>query len=223
MKLHQPTSTFRGSIVSSLVLAGLASATAAVAAPAADAVVSAHPEAYQRSADGSVVRLSIGNGIAEQAAPAPQALASATCADSGTKAFRQEVLKLTNNYRATGRNCGSTWYPATKPVAWDTLLKRAANGHSRDMAKNNFFSHTGSDGSSMGDRITEAGYRWSAAGENIAAGYSTVASVMEGWIKSPGHCANIMSSRYKDLGVACVPSNTSDYSSYWTMDLAAPL
>ncbi|MEK8032942.1 CAP domain-containing protein [Ideonella sp. DXS29W] len=191
------------------------------------ATVSAQPWAVQAGPAGDVQRLNIGAG--EQAAAGAQAplpaevLASAKCADSGTKAFRQEVLKLTNNYRAIGRYCGSTWYAATKPLAWSTELKRAANGHSRDMAKNNFFSHTGSNGSSMADRITDAGYRWSSAGENIAAGYDSVASVMDGWIKSPGHCANIMSSHYKDIGMACVPSTSADYSSYWTMDLAAPL
>jgi len=216
--LHFPL--FHRLTLSAFGLACLATATGAFAAPP---VVSAHPEAYQRTADGQVLHLAIGAGATEAAALAPDAPASATCADSGTKPFRQEVLKLTNNYRATGRYCGSTWYAASKPLTWDTMLKRAANGHSRDMAKNNFFSHTGSDGSSMGERISEAGYHWSAAGENIAAGYSTVASVMDGWIKSPGHCANIMSSRYKDIGVACVPSDTADYSSYWTMDLAAPL
>ena len=221
MKQHpQPAPSFSRLIVCAIGLAGLSAA--AVAAPD---VVSPQPEAYQRTADGQVQRVAIDAGATEAAvAPmVPNTLASATCADSGTKVFRQEVLKLTNSYRATGRNCGSTWYAASKPLTWDTMLKRAANGHSQDMAKNNFFSHTGSNGSSMGDRISNAGYHWSYTGENIAAGYSTVASVMDGWIKSPGHCANIMSSHYEDLGVACVPSNTADYSSYWTMDLAAPL
>ncbi len=216
--LHFPS--FRRLLLSAIGLACMATAAGAFASPP---VVSAQPEASQRATDGQVLRLAIGAGATEAAQPAANALASATCADSGTKPFRQEVLKLTNGYRATGRYCGSTWYAASKPLAWNAMLKRAANGHSRDMARNNFFSHTGSDGSSMGERITEAGYHWSYAGENIAAGYSTVASVMDGWIKSPGHCANIMSSRYKDIGVACVPSNTADYSSYWTMDLAAPL
>jgi uncharacterized protein YkwD len=215
MKQHLHVPSFRRLTLSAIGLACMATG-AFGAAP----VVSTQPEAYQRSADGQAQRLAIDPGSTEAA---PLALASATCADSGTKPFRQEALKLTNNYRATGRYCGSTWYAASKPLTWDTMLKRAANGHSRDMAKNNFFSHTGSDGSSMSERISEAGYHWSYAGENIAAGYSTVASVMDGWIKSAGHCANIMSSHYEDLGVACVPSNTADYSSYWTMDLAAPL
>jgi uncharacterized protein YkwD len=217
MKLHpQHAPALSRSIGCAVGLACLSAA--AVAAPE---VVSAETLAHQRTANGQVLRLAIGAGVTERAAP--QALASATCADNGTKVFRQEVLKLTNQYRATGRNCGSTWYPASKPLTWDTLLKRAAGRHSRDMAKNNFFSHTGSDGSSMGERISDAGYSWSAAGENIAAGYDTVASVMAGWINSPGHCANIMSARYKDIGVVCVPSTTADYDAYWTMDLAAPL
>lgn len=206
----------------SLAAATFLAAASITSAMAADAVVSAQPEAARRGNDGQLQSLSIGPGVNVPATEA-NLLASAKCSDSGTKAFRQEVLRLTNNYRATGRNCGSTFYAATKPLGWDSMLKKAANGHSHDMEKNNFFSHTGSDGSSMADRISDAGYHWGWAGENIAAGYDTVASVMDGWIKSPGHCANIMSSHYKDIGVACVPSTRADYSSYWTMDLAAPL
>ncbi|WP_374568400.1 CAP domain-containing protein [Ideonella sp.] len=191
----------------------------AVAAPIGP-VVSSDPPALVRGVDDAAVQ----SGEAVAAAPAEAStLASATCSQSGTKPFRQEFVKLTNSYRATGRYCGSTWYAATKPVAWDKALKRAATGHSRDMATHDFFSHTGSDGSSMGDRITDAGYRWSAAGENIAAGYNDAASVMKGWIESPGHCANIMNPRYVDLGVACAESASSQYRTYWTMDLAAPL
>lgn len=190
----------------------------------AEAVVSAHPPAYQRAADGKVESFAVADDQAAAASTAAAStFASATCGDSGTKAFRQEFLKLTNGYRATGRNCGSTWYPATTPVTWSRELKRAANRHSRDMATNDFFSHTGSDGSSVGDRVSDTGYRWSAVGENIAAGYDSVASVMKGWIDSPGHCANIMSPRYRDLGVACAESANSQYGSYWTMVLAAPL
>lgn len=209
--------------IPSLAVAAILAAASITSAIAADAVVSAQPEAVRRGADGQVSSLALGPGVASAQASEANVLASAKCSDSGTKAFRQEVLRLTNNYRATGRNCGSTFYPATKPLGWDAMLKKAANRHSHDMERNNFFSHTGSDGSSMSDRISDAGYHWSWAGENIAAGYDTVASVMDGWIKSPGHCANIMSSHYKDIGVACVPSTRADYSSYWTMDLAAPL
>ena len=90
------------------------------------------------------------------------------------------------------------------------------------MAVQNYFSHTSKDGRSMVDRINATGYTWSTVGENIAAGYPTVNAVVDGWMASDGHCANIMNPAFKDVAVACVPSSTSTYRSYWTMDAAKP-
>jgi uncharacterized protein YkwD len=137
-------------------------------------------------------------------------------------AEKQTALSLINAARATRRTCGATAYPAAPPVAWNTLLEQAAQRHSNDMAARNFFSHTGSDGSSPSQRVTAAGYVWGAMGENIAAGYSSVQSVVDGWLKSPGHCANIMNSRHKDIGLARAVNTSSRYGIYWTLDLAAP-
>ena len=61
----------------------------------------------------------------------------------------------------------------------------------------------------------------SKSGENIAAGYSTVLSVMEGWLKSPGHCANIMSPYFREIGAAKAVNLNSTYHTYWTLDLAS--
>ena len=69
------------------------------------------------------------------------------------------------------------------------------------MAENNYFSHTGLDGSSAGTRITRAGYTWRSYGENIAYGYSTAERVMEGWMNSSGHRANILKNNFTDIGV----------------------
>ena len=82
------------------------------------------------------------------------------------------------------------------------IFTTAADGHALDMANKNYFSHDSQDGRSFSTRITDAGYSWSAAGENIAAGYSTVQSVIDGWLSSPGHCANLMNGRFKDIGMA---------------------
>ncbi|WP_370301508.1 CAP domain-containing protein [Alkalimarinus coralli] len=59
-------------------------------------------------------------------------------------------------------------------------------------------------------------------GENIAAGQSSVTQVMEGWLNSPGHCRNIMSSRYQEVGTSKVDSTTADYPTYWTQVFASP-
>jgi uncharacterized protein YkwD len=144
----------------------------------------------------------------------------ATCGKDAAK-FQSRSLQRVNEYRKSGYDCGSEGYFApTRPLAWNTALQSAASGHSSDMATHNYFSHTGLDGSEPGDRITRAGYAWSTWGENIAAGYDTVREVVDGWMQSDGHCANIMNPQFRDMGMACAQSDTSDYGKYWTMDLA---
>ena len=131
------------------------------------------------------------------------------------------MLAAVNARRAAGASCGSEGnFPAAAPLVWNSALTQAALSHSDDMVASNVFSHTGSDGSSAGQRATAAGYAWQSLGENIAAGQSSVAGVMAGWMASPGHCANIMRASYKDIGVACVSGGAGNtYRSYWTMSL----
>jgi uncharacterized protein YkwD len=153
---------------------------------------------------------------------AATAASMATCGKDAAK-FQSRALQRVNGYRKSGYDCGSEGYFApTKPLAWSTALQSAASGHSTEMATHNYFSHTGLDGSEADDRITRAGYAWSTWGENIAAGYDTVREVVDGWMESDGHCANIMNPRFRDMGLACAQSDTSDYGKYWTMDLATP-
>ena len=90
------------------------------------------------------------------------------------------------------------------------------------MATKNYFSHTSLDGRTMVSRINATGYVWSTIGENIAAGYPTVNAVVDGWMASDGHCANIMNAAFQDVGLACVASSTSTYRTYWTMDAGKP-
>jgi uncharacterized protein YkwD len=133
-----------------------------------------------------------------------------------------EMLTLVNNARASTRNCGTTSYPAAAPLAWNCLLENAATGHSASMAQNDFFSHTGLDGSSPGDRITAAGYVWRTYGENIAAGYGDAQAAMAGWLSSAGHCANLMSARFTEMGAGMASDSASAYGLYWTQDFASP-
>ena len=89
------------------------------------------------------------------------------------------------------------------------------------MVANNYFSHTGSDGSSMATRVNATGYAWLSLGENIAAGYSGIDAVLAGWMASDGHCANIMNPSFNQVGLVCVSGTSATmYSSYWTMDAA---
>lgn len=141
----------------------------------------------------------------------------------GLANFRAELLQQINAARAQQRACGANTLPAAGALAWNDRLFSAAARHSRDMAVNNYFSHTSLDGRSFSRRITDEGYAWSFAGENIAAGQSSVSGVMSGWLASPGHCANIMRADLRDLAVSCVSQAGSSYGRYWTMSLARPL
>lgn len=119
------------------------------------------------------------------------------------------ILELVNNVRKAGCNCNGTIMPPVAEVAWNDQLAKAAYDHSVDMKANNYFSHTGLNGSTAGQRITAAGYTWNSYGENIANGYTTEQTVMNGWLGSEGHCKNIMSANFKDMGVG-------REGNYWT-------
>lgn len=99
------------------------------------------------------------------------------------------------------------------PLILNSKLTLAASEHSSDMAKRQILSHFGSNGSTMGIRIRAAGYNFSAAGENVAEGQTTVEDVMRSWINSSGHRANILGN-YRDFGGSAVKS--SDGNLYWT-------
>lgn len=112
----------------------------------------------------------------------------------------KKIEKLINQYRKEGRECGSTFYPKVEPVKWNKKLAKAAEKHSKDMEKNNFFNHNSSDGKTAGDRIKAEGYPWATYAENIARGYTTEDSLIEGWLNSEGHCKNIMKAEVREMG-----------------------
>lgn len=132
------------------------------------------------------------------------------------------VLTLTNQARARARTCGGQRFPPAPPLALAPALNRAAAAHSRDMAAHDLFSHTGSDGSTLGERVTHAGYHWSMVGENIAAGVRTPMQAVAGWLASPEHCANIMTAGFRHLGVAFAVNRRSSEVTYWTEDFGTP-
>ena len=78
--------------------------------------------------------------------------------------------------------------------------------------------HTGSDGSSPGDRISRVGFPAGAWAENVAAGYGSAAGVIEGWMGSEGHRENLLDPSFTSIGVAS--AQASDGTLYWTMVLA---
>lgn len=105
-----------------------------------------------------------------------------------------DVLDLVNQRRANN---------GLAPLSLNSALTDAALRHANDMTANNFFDHTGSDCSTPAQRISDAGYLWSLAGENIASGFTTPTAVVDAWWASPGHKANILGN-YTHMGLARV-------------------
>jgi uncharacterized protein YkwD len=121
-------------------------------------------------------------------------------------AAEDEILRLTNQHRAAGADCGTegTFGP-TDPLTMKPTLRCAARLHSLDMDERDYFAHTNPDGDSPGDRIEAAGYgAWSTWGENISGRSGGPATVVQGWMNSDGHCANIMSPNFTEIGVGIV-------------------
>lgn len=145
--------------------------------------------------------------------------AGSTC---GLPDFAATALARINQLRAAGASCrGAGNFAAAGALSWSAPLTQAAEVHSQDMVGKNFFSHTGSAGSSLADRVNATGYAWSSLGENIAAGYANVDSVLNGWMASDGHCANIMNPAFNQVGLVCVTGSAANsYNTYWTLDLA---
>jgi uncharacterized protein YkwD len=150
----------------------------------------------------------------------PNASAS-TC---GLADFQASALARVNQYRAAGASCGTAGpFAPSAALRWNAALTQAAEVHSQDMKANNFFSHTGFTGSTLAQRINATGYAWSAIAENIAAGQITMNQVIDGWMGSDGHCANLMNPNLIDIGLVCVAGAAGNaYTTYWTMDLGKP-
>ena len=134
----------------------------------------------------------------------------------------QDTLQRINAYRAKGALCGADQMAAAPPLAWNAGLERAAAKHARDMAARRQMSHTGGDGSRMRDRVARESYPWSALGENVSAGYSTVAAGLAGWMTSPGHCRNMMSPSFREVGVGAASAPGDRYGWYRAMVLGSP-
>lgn len=115
------------------------------------------------------------------------------------------VADLVSNERAEA-GCGT--------LERDSRLDAAARLHAEDMAVNDYFDHTSQDGRSPTDRAAEQGYD-GGVGENIAAGYPDAASVMEGWMNSEGHRANILNCDYSVIGIGVADR---DGTLYWVQN-----
>ena len=134
--------------------------------------------------------------------PAPPVAAGMTSREA-------EVLRLVNVERASA---------GCSPLRSSSLLVGVARAHSLDMGDHRYFAHEGRDGRSPFDRMRAAGYRGGLMGENIAAGQPTPAAVMDAWMHSPGHRANILNCGYRVIGMGVAKVAGSPFGIYWTQD-----
>lgn len=114
-----------------------------------------------------------------------------------------------------------------EPLTLNSQLTDAAQTHSQDMADHDFVGHDGSDGSSPFDRMQQAGYHFSTAGENVAAGQSTPEDAIASWMNETppddGHRRNILSPDFREIGIGYAFNDAYQYKHYWTQDFGTPL
>jgi len=144
-----------------------------------------------------------------QSARPTQSSVSTPLAQSASPDTAAQVVALVNKERADA---------GCDPLTEDAQLEKAAQDHSDDMAARNFFDHVNPDGADPGQRITAAGYQWSTYGENIAQGQQTPEAVMDSWMNSPGHRANILNCSFKDIGMGI---HNGSGGPWWTQDFGA--
>ncbi|MCX6071939.1 MAG: CAP domain-containing protein [Chloroflexi bacterium] len=141
---------------------------------------------------------------------APTASACNAAANSGVEG---QVIALINDKRTSQ---GLAAYSV------DSRLTAAARVQGTDMACNHFASHTGSDGSSVRDRVERQGYDWSWIGENFYVGGGSAQTAFNWWMNSAPHTANILSPNYTQFGVGYVYDADSDYGGYFVVVFAKP-
>ncbi|MFD8724529.1 CAP domain-containing protein [Streptomyces sp. NPDC059629] len=118
---------------------------------------------------------------------------------------RSEVVDLTNGERTRA---------GLRPLAVDPQLATAAQAYSTDMATRDFYSHTSPEGTQPWDRAAAAGSRRRTIGENIACGQRSAAEVVDGWMNSPGHRANILKPEFTHIGIGFAGGGRA--GTYWT-------
>jgi uncharacterized protein YkwD len=155
-------------------------------------------------------------------APTPPATVAPVVGGNVSAATQNQMLAMVNAKRASGTTCGGVAMPPVPPLTLNGTISRASDAYAVDMATHNYFGHTGRDGSDPGNRLTAAGYSWSAWAENIAAGMPTAADAVNGWFGSAGHCKNFMLSAVTQVGFGMAQNPASTYKTYWVSDLGRP-
>ncbi len=145
--------------------------------------------------------------------PSPANLAASVASVPAVQVLDEasQVVALTNAERVKV-GCGA--------LTADPRLTAAAQAHSADMSTHDYFNHNSQDGQTPFQRMAKAGYEFSMAAENIAAGQRTPTEVVRGWMNSTGHRENILNCSLKQIGVGYATGGS--YGTYWTQDFGTP-
>ncbi|MGC9495863.1 CAP domain-containing protein [Streptomyces sp. WG7] len=174
--------------------------------PAKAAAPASRAPARTTAKSGGGDRASDGGGSGTGSGTGSGSASESGSGSGGVGGSEAQVLALVNEERAAA---------GCSPVTANSRLTRAADDYSDVMASSGVMSHTGPDGSTMASRVEAAGYQWSTLGENIARGQADAASVMDSWMNSPGHRANILNCSFKELGVGV---HFGDGGPWWTQN-----
>ncbi len=138
---------------------------------------------------------------------------SSGCLAQSSPVLRQEMIAQVNAQRTAA---------GLAPLRENAQLSAAAQRHACDQAERGFFSHTGSDGSDVVARVSSAGYSTCLTAENTAWGQRDPATVMAGWMGSPGHRANILRPRVEEIGIGFAPRVEGQRGPQWVQVFARP-
>ena len=123
--------------------------------------------------------------------------------------WRKDMLARINAVRAAA---------GVTPLKPCPALRRSAQDYAMVMSSRDHYGHIGPDGSEPGERMLREGYRWRVIAENIAAGQRTIVEVVEAWVDSPGHYANLVNPAYRHVGLGHGSSEGSEYGDYWVQN-----
>lgn len=146
---------------------------------------------------------------ADTAGDAKSQAAAKVDSSCGRPNFDADALAIINAKRAAGAMCGAVAFPPAATLAWNSKIRNAATVHAQDMAMNGVRTHTGSDGSDAGVRMSRAGYAWSTWGENVGSGTYNLEQSLDAMMASPPHCAQTMDSKFKEVGIGCIDAFTA--------------
>lgn len=114
--------------------------------------------------------------------------------------------------------------PLRPALRWQPRLAAAAEGHTRAMARLDFFDHVDPSGRTVAHRVQATGYAWRVVGETLAAGQASLEEALRDWLASPSHCAALLDARFTEFGLARVaqPQPGAPDAALWTLVLGRP-